>query len=170
MADTFIKIASVTVGAGGASSIDFTSIPSTYTDLCLKVSARSTTSSGSLWNYIEVRPNGATTNGTYRQLYGTGSAAGSGNSTGLLAAYGTDSSATGSVFGNSETYIPNYAGSNYKSMSNDAVTENNATGALASFFATLWSQTTAISSLTLVFGTGNFAQYSTATLYGIKNS
>ncbi len=170
MPDTFIKIASVTVGAGGASSIDFTSIPSTYTDLVLKVSARSTSSSGAAWNYIEVRPNGATTNGTFRQLYGNGSSAASGSSTGLLAAYGNDSSSTASVFGNSETYIPNYAGSNNKSMSNDAVTENNGTSAITSFFATLWSQTTAISSLTLVFGTGNFAQYSTATLYGIKNS
>ena len=40
MATTFTKIASVTVGSGGASSIDFTSIPSTYTDLCVKLSTR----------------------------------------------------------------------------------------------------------------------------------
>jgi len=170
MPTTFTKIASVSVGVLGAASIDFTSIPSTYTDLCLKVSARSLTSSGSAWNYIEVRPNGATTNGTFKQLFGNGSSAASGSSTGLLAAYGNDSSTTANTFGNSETYIPNYAGSNNKSMSNDAVTENNATSAITSFFATLWSQTTAISSLTLVFGSGSFAQYSTATLYGINKS
>jgi hypothetical protein len=40
MATTFIKIASVTVGSGGAASMDFTSIPSTYTDLVIKVSTR----------------------------------------------------------------------------------------------------------------------------------
>ena len=55
-------------------------------------------------------------------------------------------------------------------MGNDAVTENNGTAAIASFFATQWADTSAITSLSLVFGTGNFAQYSTATLYGIKNS
>jgi hypothetical protein len=169
--DTFIKIASVTVGSGGAANIQFTSIPSTYTDLCLKVSARSASSSGAAWNYIEVRPNGSTANGTWRQLYGDGSSAGSSTLfTGLLAAYGNDSSSTSNTFGNSETVIFNYAGSNLKSIGNDAVTENNGTSAIASFFATQWADTTAISSLTLVFGTGNFAQYSTATLYGIKNS
>jgi hypothetical protein len=36
MANTFELIASSTVGSGGAANIDFTSIPATYTDLCLK--------------------------------------------------------------------------------------------------------------------------------------
>ena len=40
MAVTFTQIASVTVGSGGAASIDFTSIPSTYTDLCIKTSIK----------------------------------------------------------------------------------------------------------------------------------
>ena len=170
MADTFVKIASVTVGSGGASSIDFTSIPSTYTDLCLKVSGRSTTSAGAVWNYFELRPNGSTSSGSFRQLYGTGSAAASGFGSINFGGYANDSSATTSTFGNSETYICNYAGSTNKSWSNDSVTENNATGALTNFSASLWSNTSAITSLTLVLGTGNWAQYSTAVLYGIKNS
>ena len=41
MANTYTLISSVTVGSGGASSIDFTSIPATYTDLCLVWSGRS---------------------------------------------------------------------------------------------------------------------------------
>ena len=41
MATTYTLISSVTVGSGGAASIEFTSIPSTYTDLVLKLSARS---------------------------------------------------------------------------------------------------------------------------------
>ena len=41
--NTLVKIQTVTVGSGGASSIDFTSIPQTYTDLCLVYSARLTT-------------------------------------------------------------------------------------------------------------------------------
>ena len=40
MANTFKKIQTVTVGSGGAASIDFTSIPQTYTDLKIVLSAR----------------------------------------------------------------------------------------------------------------------------------
>ena len=43
MANTYELIASSTVGAGGASSIDFNSIPNTYTDLLVKLSGRSST-------------------------------------------------------------------------------------------------------------------------------
>ena len=37
MANTYVAIATVTVGSGGAASIDFTSIPATYTDLVVKL-------------------------------------------------------------------------------------------------------------------------------------
>ena len=40
MATTYTLISSVTVGSGGAASIEFTSIPADYTDLLLKVSMR----------------------------------------------------------------------------------------------------------------------------------
>ena len=170
MANTFYKIASVTVGSGGASSIDFTSIPGTYTDLCLKISARSSSTAGATWHWIKILINGQSTTYSYRQLYGTGSSAGSGNGTGALSAYATDSSATSNIFSNSETYFPNYTSSNQKSYTNDAVTENNGTSALASFFSTLYTGTSAITQLTASLETGNFAQYTTATLYGIKNS
>jgi hypothetical protein len=46
MATTYEAIATVEVGSGGAADIEFTSIPGTYTDLVVKVSARSTSSSG----------------------------------------------------------------------------------------------------------------------------
>jgi hypothetical protein len=46
-------------------------------------------------------------------------------------------------------YIPNYAGSSNKSVSIDAVTENNATAAEANLVAGLWSSTAAITSITL---------------------
>lgn len=170
MANTFIKIASTTVGSGGAATISFSSIPSTYTDLIVKLSARSTSSSGSVWNYVEVRPNGSTSSISFRQFFGNGSSAASGSGSFALAAYATDSSATSNTFGNSETTITNYAGSNYKSMLADAVSENNGTSAIAQLSGTLWSNTAAINSLTLALGTGNFAEHSTATLYGISNA
>jgi len=62
-------ISSVTVGAGGASSIDFTSIPSTYTDLRLVVSLRSG-SSGTSRGLSFTLNNDAGTNYSTRYFYG----------------------------------------------------------------------------------------------------
>ncbi len=171
MPDTFIKIASVTVGAGGASSIDFTSIPSTYTDLCVKLSVR-TDGTGAPW--LLLRFNGSTSSYTQRYLYGTGAAAasttlGTANYMNLAAAINSTSQ-TASTFANAEVYLPNYAGSNNKSVSTDTGQENNATTAYATLAAGLWSNTSAINQVTFYPETGNFAQYSTATLYGIKSS
>ena len=47
MANTYTLIASQTVGSGGASAINFGSIPNTYTDLLVKVSARMSSANGS---------------------------------------------------------------------------------------------------------------------------
>jgi hypothetical protein len=82
----------------------------------------------------------------------------------------TSSGATASTFNNADLYIPNYAGSNNKSFSIDSVSENNGTAAVASLFAGLWSQTAAITSITLTSRNGNFDQYSTAYLYGVNNA
>lgn len=169
MPNTFIKIASVTVGSGGASSIDFSSIPSTYTDLCLKMSTR--TSASTITGRAYVAFNGVGTNQTRRLLLGNGSSASSGNATDIATDRGTGDSATASTFANMEMYVPNYASSNFKSVSIDAVGENNATEAYAGLIAGLWSATAAINQITLnPSDGGNWMQYSTATLYGIKNS
>ena len=171
MANTFIKIASVTVGSGGASSIDFTSIPSTYTDLCVKLSAR--------YNDASVlgrfRFNGDTgSNYSNRRLYGTGSSVASNSDSAQTSSYvfglNDASNYTANTFSNAEFYIPNYAGSAYKSISIDAVSENNATEAYSTLQAGLWSNTAAITSIKIYQDSGLFVQYSTAVLYGINKS
>ncbi len=175
MANTYIKIASATVGAGGSGSMTFSSIPNTYTDLVIKASARGTQASAS--HAFTLRFNGATTNYSSRELVGGGSGApGSSTRTTLGSALYIGNidgdSATSSTFASTEIYIPNYAGSAYKSLSVDAVTENNATEAYATLLAGLWSDTSAITSIDLISfsGHGNLMQYTTATLYGIKSS
>lgn len=169
MATTYKAIATVTVGSGGASSIDFTSIPATYTDLVVKISARTNWSNSVNADGINIQPNSSTSSRTNKRLYGSGSAAGSDSNTNPIAA--TNASCTASTFGNAEFYIPNYAGSNNKSLSADGVSETNATTTYAGLAAFLWSNTSAITSLKLVPENGtSFDQYSTATLYGIKNS
>ena len=174
MPDTFVKIASVTVGSGGASSMTFSSIPATYTDLLIKISARGTQASAS--HAFTLRFNSATTNYSSRELVGDGSSAGSSTRTTLGSALYIGNidgnSATSSTFASTEIYIPNYAGSTYKSLSVDATSENNATEAYATLLAGLWSNTAAITQIDLISfsGHGTLMQYSTATLYGIKSS
>jgi hypothetical protein len=167
MANTFVQIGStVTVGAGGSTSIDFTSIPATYTDLVLKVSTRLDASNTA----VKIQFNGVTTNLSSRYIYGSGSAAASYTDASNIYLYANSTSYTGSTFANSEVYIPNYAGTSAKSVSVDAVTETNATAADMALFAGLWNSGSAITSIKLLPNSGNFVQYSTATLYGISKS
>lgn len=175
MATTFTQIASVTVGAGGASTISFTSIPATYTDLVVKYSLRSTANDSGGSTPIDVRLtfNGSGSGYSERMLYGTGSSAASAATSGSYinwAGTQTNNSQTASTFASNDMYIPNYAGSTNKSVSVDGVQENNATAAASRLTAILWSNTAAITSLQLAPDYGNFAQYSTAVLYGINKS
>jgi len=168
MANTFELIASSTVGSGGAASIDFTSIPSTYTDLCLKVSGRS--ASSGVNNYT-LEFNNLSTNFSRRNLFGSGSSVGSGSaSNNTTFAIGEPNTYTANTFDNLEIYFPNYAGSSNKSFSIDAVTENNATESYAVLEAGLWSNTSAINRIKIFPSGSTFLQYSTAYLYGVKNA
>ena len=172
MALTYVTIATVTVGSGGAANIEFTSIPATYTDLLIKASIRTTDSS--VVDTVGISFNSNASNYSWRRLRGNGTNVTSTNASGendVETGYATADTATASTFGNLEFYIPNYASSNYKSFSSDGVSENNATEAYTGLWASLWSNTSAITSVKLIPVTGaNFKQYSTATLYGIKNT
>jgi hypothetical protein len=173
MANTFVKIASVTVGAGGASSINFTSIPQNLTDLVLKTSIR--TSYGSVNDAAFITFNGTTSGYSTLSVYGNGISAGSETNP-----YGAtnktyigtiDTAAnTASTFTSTDTYIPNYTSSNFKSLSSNSVSEQNSTDIYMALSEGLFSNTAAITSLSISFAAGNFVQYTTATLYGISKS
>jgi hypothetical protein len=172
MAITYVAIATTTVGAGGASSIDFTSIPGTYTDLVVKLSVRGDNNVTTQQMYMTF--NNSTTGYSARQVYGDGASATSAtlsNSGAAISIVNTNTSvSTANTFSSTDVYIPNYTSSNNKSASADSVTENNGTTALAGLTAGLWSNTAAITSVKFAPQSGNFVQYSTATLYGIKNT
>lgn len=72
MANTYKKIATVTVGSGGTTSIQFTNIPNTYTDLVVMASLRHLETGGSAWATIKFTLNGATGSNSQRNLYGLG--------------------------------------------------------------------------------------------------
>ena len=176
MANTYQLISSVTVGGGGAANIEFTSIPQTYTDLKVVLSTRSA-SGGAVARMLLMKINNLTTSiYSNRVLEGNGASASSfaesGTNTAVRIGLTNDSGATASVFSSVEIYIPNYTSSNNKSVSVDVVTETNATTAYQELVAYLVATTAAITSLTFnpeAVG-GNFAQYSTAYLYGISNA
>jgi hypothetical protein len=161
---TMVKLQTVTVGSGGSATIEFSSIPQTYTDLKIVVSARSTNADAT--DHLFVKPNNSAVNMTQRWIRGTGSAV---SSSTIVRFAIPGATATASVFGNTELYFPNYNSANFKSFSGETVQENNTTEAFQYLCAFLWSDTTAITSLVLSLSNGNFAQYSTATLYGVAN-
>ena len=163
------------VGAGGASTIDFTSIPSTYTDLVLKISCRVTGSSGYTLSRIRARFNGDTGNNYYNRLvYNNATSVGSeasGASSGITYFYATAMDSTASTFASSEVYISNYSATPRKSVSIESVTETNGAGVIMSLNAGLWSTTSAINAISISDTNGfTFLQYSTAYLYGISNA
>jgi hypothetical protein len=170
---TYVILQSTTVGAGGASSISFTSIPQTYTDLKIAFSLRSTDGSAV---FARITFNGA--GGTayqYRNLYGFSNVIYSNSDNSGIAhiesAYQNQSSFTSNAFSSGELYIPNYTSSNVKSVSNDGAQESNSsTGVATGLVAGLSTNTAVISSITITPQAGNFVQYSTAYLYGISNA
>jgi hypothetical protein len=171
MPNTYTLLETITVGAAGAASVTFNSIPQTgYTDLVIKVSAR-TTRTGFVNDSLLVRFNGSTTGYSYRSVYGFAGSAGSVSGSNNQATYALDApSATANTFSNGELYVPNYTSSNFKSVSVDSVSEDNsASTPIAELRAFLWSNTAAITSVGLFPETGPlFAQHSTFSLYGVS--
>lgn len=167
MANTYILIASSTVGSGGAANIDFTSIPNTYTDLVLKYSLRSTVASPYANNLL--RFNGSTSSYSMIRLYGDGSGASSYSNTDIFDVSDGDN-ATANTFGSGEYYITNYLSSNNKATSGDSAMEQNSSTAQLLLTAGLWSNSSAITQITLVPTSGTYKQYSTAYLYGVSNA
>ena len=169
MAITYAQIGNtVTVGEGGAASIDFTSIPATYTDLVVKISAR--TNETQIYASMFVKINGSQT-GNVKLLQSDGGSVSSNSDPTNMVDLFTGNSATANVFSNGEFYFPNYLSSNVKSYSSDVVGENNAGTSYVRLTAGLFSSTAAITSIGFTpQASKTFLQYSTATLYGIKKN
>jgi len=164
-------ISKQTVGSAGAASVTFSNIPQTFTDLNLVFSARN--SDATPVRDFRVQFNSDTAaNYSNMEVYGISGSAGSGSNTTnqIQGACNADTS-TASVFTNISLYVPNYASSNYKSISIDNATENNSTSdAQLRLIASKWSNTAAITSIQITTNSGNYMQYSTFSLYGISSN
>ena len=171
---TMTLISSQTLG-GTTASVTFSSIPSTYNDLKLVVSARGDAAAYPVAINLKLNSDTAT-NYSYTNLLGNSSAASStrASSQTVDAIPNVDgASATASTFGSWEIYIPNYNSTGSKPFFGiDVVETNDATAAHAEIQANahLYRGASGISSITLTPSSGNFVQYSDFYLYGIKNS
>jgi hypothetical protein len=174
MANTYELISSVTVGSGGVSAIDFTSIANTYTDLSLRFSIRNSRSSQGP-GYLRLKFNDSTSSYSSKFLFTNtddgGVSVSSRTDNYASFAINTDF-ATSNTFCNGEIYITQYASSSNKAVSIDAVSETNSSynAAVRNFTALLWSDSSAITKITLDADGISFLQYSTAYLYGVKNA
>jgi hypothetical protein len=173
MPSTYTLISS-NVLSSSAASVTFSAIPSTYTDLVLRVSSRSDSTGAA--STIRLRFNGSSSaNYSETLLSGSGSAAvstRSSNATYMFnAGYFVDdgNGATANTFGTTEIYIPSYTAAQNKPLSGITAQEDNATAARITAEAGLWSNTAAITSIEII-SNYNFLSTSSFYLYGIKNS
>lgn len=161
-------ISTITVGAGGAASIDFDNIPQTYTDLQIVLSGRSSRADTN--DEVIVRFNGSTTGYSYREFQGNGSSASAFGNTnnGFYRGAVPAANYTANVFSNNLINIPNYAGNANKYILQDTTAENNGTGTRMVLVSGQWANTAAVTRVTLTPEVASFVQYSSASLYGVN--
>jgi hypothetical protein len=153
--------------ATAAAVIEFTSIPQDGTDLYVLASARSAEST--IGNaLLVIRPNGASTNGSGRMLFGNGSSAQSIALSNIDGGWITAVASTSNTFSNNAIYITNYTSSTNKSFSADGVQETNATLNYIGISSSLWTNTAAITSLEFrTLSATNLVAGTTISLYKI---
>jgi len=175
--ETMTKLATTTVGVTGVTSVTFSNIPQGYTDLVVRVSCRSDRSAGD-YAILGVRFNGDTSliySDKYLYAY-SGSASGGSDSVGgssyVRCGGVSQATQTAGMFTNAEIYVPNYSGNTYKNVSGEWAGENNGVMNYLGTYAGLWANSAPITSLTVLIDDSPyvFVQYSSFTLYGIKNA
>ena len=170
---SYESIATVTVGGGGSSSIDFTSIPATYTHLQIRAIGRTTRAETN--DALNMQFNADTgSNYSWHRLDGDGasaSASAATSQTTIIVDRFSAATATASMFGVFVLDILDYANTNkYKTTRNLGGYDLNGSG-LITFASGLWQSTSAITSIKLVSrNAGNLSQYSSFALYGIKGA
>lgn len=161
-------IQTIEVGAAGSASLSFSSIPQIYDELVLVTSLRDNVASGG-WENAFIYPNNSSSNMVSQFLYGWSTNVGSGTNVPAVIYHQTArGNNTASTFSNSSVVISDYSKPVFKSILSDTSVERNDAAAINAITAALWSDTSPITSLTIVAASGAFVQYSSASLYGIK--
>lgn len=168
LSGAFESIQTVTVGSGGASFVEFTSIPATYTHLQVRFATISSGAASSCFTYI----NGDTTQANYEchVLYGEG-----GGSSG---AGSYPNSYLPQFLGGAKTTSPgvyildvlDYANTNKnKTLRALGGYDSNGSGYI-SLDTLVWLNTSAITSLKFSPNSNTWSEYAKVALYGIKGA
>lgn len=169
MAYTYTLISSTTL-TSATTTITFSSIPQTYTDLVLKLSARGT--DGFQSQDIYLLPNSSTSSQTNISLALNSTTVSSAVNyqLGRFIGFAPSTTSVANSFSNTEVYIPNYTVTGSKPM-NSFSTRPDTTASRQNItaLAKLNQATAAITSLQVV-SPSNFEVGSSFYLYGIKNS
>lgn len=161
---TMTLISSTNITAG-VNSVTISSLPQTFDDLYIVATVKSDLN---VMAYGILTFNGATSGWAATTLYGTGSS----TSATTYADNGWMfrmpwANTTASVYNNISVYVPNYQLATYKIGSSENVTENNGTTAYQEIHGWQWSNTAAITSLTLALSGGYFDYNCKISIYGI---
>jgi len=164
------SIATVTA-SGSSATLEFTSIPSTYTHLQIRMLTRSTRSATSSNIFIGFNSDTTTANYYGHMIQGDGASATAaariGTSTSFMSATSAASNTSG-IFSGVVIDVLDYANtSKYKTSRGLSGYDANGSG-LIYLASGLWMNTNAVTSIQLTDPLGNFASGSVATLYGIK--
>jgi hypothetical protein len=174
----FESIATVTVGAGGTSTITFSSIPATYQHLQLRWIARTNRATFGFDDLRITFNNDSSALYTYHQLWGDGggaNAAADVNQTFGLMFNTAGTGTSGTWWAAAVSDVLDYANTNkFKTVRtlNGVDLNGNSVGGLngrVNLGSNLWRSTTAINRIDLVSNSSsNFQQHSHFALYGIK--
>jgi hypothetical protein len=169
--NSYESIETFTVGAGGSPLLSFTSIPSTYKHLQIRAFAKGSVNSevgcaatfngDSSTNYVQ-----------FHQLYGQGTSAIAGvgglSSVNMEWFYMPGTNRAASTFGGYVLDILDYQNTNKnKTVRHLGGFDDNGAGFII-LRSHLWMNTAAINRIDIAPNSGNFTQYSSFALYGIK--
>jgi hypothetical protein len=167
------SIATVTIGAGGAANAVFTSIPTTYKHLQIRMITRGSVANTS--SNARIRLNSGTDYSNYylHGISGNGSSPGGGGydgANGNILSWGTISNTSmANLFTGVVMDILDYSNtSKFKIVRSFYGHDINTAGGVIGFSSTLYRSTSAITSLTIDNWDGGWTQHSSFALYGVK--
>ena len=169
-------IANTVVGSGGAASVTFSSLGS-YPHLMIVASGRSARDSYQVGSNMRFNGETSGNNQSAVTLVQNGNAAaGTSETNDNRVSYLFDCPAAQALadqFGTSVVYFPNYRWGEFKSVigwnanSNTSFDTNDYSN---DFCVGSWRSTSAVTSILIQNGVGNFVEHSTFTLYGINSA
>lgn len=162
---TMALVTTVEVGVSGIATIDFTAIPQTGTDLLIVLSGRNTDASYNGANYLIFNSDTDSSTQSGKMFLNNGGTLSGVNWTWSIRSIAA--SAISNTFGNSSIYISNYSTNSNKNFSVDSTGENNSASSDQAHHGGVWAFTPAVTSLKIGSLSGNFVQYSSASLYTI---